>query len=91
MSPEVRGSGGAVRLADRAATTCTWLYPLCEPSILCDCYHDLIRKGRTGDISLYAIYGAGCLLGIGWVGRRNAGGLGEVCCHWERHVNDSKV
>lgn len=68
-----------------------WLYPLCEPSILCDGYHDLVGKGGASDISLYAIYGSSCLLGDGWVGRRNAGWLGQVCCHWERHVNNSKV
>ena len=68
-----------------------WLYPLCEPSVLCDRYHDLVGKGRASDISLYAIYGSSGLLGIGWVGRRNAGWLGQVCCHWERHVDDSNV
>ena len=63
-----------------------WLYPLCEPSALCDRYHDLVGEGCRCCICVYAIYDAGCLLSDGWVGRGNAGNVGRVWCHWERHV-----
>ena len=49
--------------------------------MLGDCYHYLVGEESGCHVGVYAVYGAGCLLGDGWVGWGNAGSLGEIWGH----------